>query len=241
MSSCSQDPRHPNVLSQTIQNVLHGRMQPFPSSMSPGCRALIMGLLQCNPKQRTTLHIRQDKNLYDSVICHPSFRKLRCHLKARLCFLLTLTLCIKCKAWEHQSLGASECKWKLWLHLLHHSGLCPRPGKVTVAAVPSPSIWQSGTYVFADVKDVGRVDLLEPLISLSETIKKDAEKQAAAKEPGKEGHQATADSHVCATAGPVEEYKKTQCKPGPSAIPYDMKQLLRQQCDSSKSGTFFAA
>eukprot|EP00983_Pelagomonas_calceolata_P076012 1153242-Pelagomonas_calceolata.AAC.1 len=149
-----EDPRHPNVLSQTIQNVLHGRMQPFPSSMSPGCRALIMGLLQCNPKQRTTLHIRQDKNLYDSVICHPSFRKLRCHLKARLCFLLTLTLCIKCKAWEHQSLGASECKWKLWLHLLHHSGLCPRPGKVTVAAVPSPSIWQSGTYVFADVKDV---------------------------------------------------------------------------------------
>ncbi|KAF5829869.1 kinase-like domain-containing protein [Dunaliella salina] len=119
-----EDPRHPNVLSQTIQNVLHGRMQPFPSSMSPGCRALIMGLLQCNPKQRTTL----------------------------------------------QDLAKSE-----WL------------------------LSQAQAYG----NQVGRVDLLEPLISLSETIKQDAAKQAAAKESGKEGGASTTDSHVCATAGPV--------------------------------------
>lgn len=55
-AAAPQDPRAPNVLSHTIQNVLLGRMQPFPNTMSAGCQALILGLLRTDPQQRTTLH-----------------------------------------------------------------------------------------------------------------------------------------------------------------------------------------
>lgn len=52
-----QDPNRPNNLASTIQNVLAGRMRPFPEGVSEGCRRLVGSLLQVKPLLRRTLHV----------------------------------------------------------------------------------------------------------------------------------------------------------------------------------------
>lgn len=54
----TQDPAQPNNLAATLLNVRAGRCQPLPDGISPGCRAVISGLLCADPVKRTRLEVR---------------------------------------------------------------------------------------------------------------------------------------------------------------------------------------